>query len=367
MWKLAFTLSPYLAFLLNVLFLSRTFSRLPFWQKSALTAAGVFAASKFPVYSLFSDNSFTPNLPSFAIYFLNWAEAALYFLVPLSFASIFIRGGLRLKFALLSIILSCGISAKVIWNAAKAPEVVWHEVQLRNLPKEFEGYTIAHLSDIHCSTMTRRSKIAKIVDLANSQHPDIIAITGDFVDGTFFDRSYDMQEIARLSAKDGVFACTGNHEMYWDFDAWEHFYRKSGVVFLRNESVAIKKGDAEILLGGIDDTVFGFNGKALKSIFADGDGRVKIFMAHKPALAKAVAADTKSDIILSGHTHGGIMPGVSSVVKKANGGFVRGRYKIGNSHLFVSPGTGQWAGFPARIFNDSEITMLRLTSSAVQR
>lgn len=362
MWKLTFTLAPYLAFLINFLFLHRTFAKISTWQKIVLFLIGLFCASKFPIYSLFSDNSFTPNLPSGAIYFLNWAEFIIYFLVPFSFISVFIPKKFRFKFALFSIILCAGISLKVIYNAICAPEVVCHEVELKNLPEKFEGYTIAHLSDIHCSPMIRGSKVSEIVEIVNRQKPDLIAITGDFVDGTFFDRAKDMQSLTKLTAKDGVYACTGNHEIYWDFSDWEQFYKKAGICFLRDESVAIRKDGSYILLGGIDDTVFGFDKRKLKKIFDGEDGSVKILLAHKPKLAKILVSNTKSDIILSGHTHGGIVPVVSSVVKKANGGFVRGRYRLQGSHLFVSPGTGQWAGFPARIFNPSEITILKLTA-----
>jgi predicted MPP superfamily phosphohydrolase len=90
------------------------------------------------------------------------------------------------------------------------------------------------------------------------------------------------------------------------------------------------------------------------------NGEFRILLQHRPYINHGNAKE-KFDLQLSGHTHGGIAPLLSSLVKWNNNNMVRGVYNHPNGgKIYVSPGTGQWAGFPIRFFNDSEITLITL-------
>ena len=120
-----------------------------------------------------------------------------------------------------------------------------------------------------------------------------------------------------------------------------------------------------LALGGVNDygeaerkrDVLANVGRAFASAT---NGEFRILLEHRPTHARTHLAANGIDLQLSGHTHGGIGPVVSSLVARLNGGFVRGLYRIGGGVLYVSPGTGQWAGFPMRFFNPSEITLIVL-------
>ena len=140
--------------------------------------------------------------------------------------------------------------------------------------------------------------------------------------------------------------------------------------FLRNECVFPHEG---LALGGVDDeAIFRWRARAtapdVGSAFAAAtNGEFRVLLQHKPKDARAnVFSGVR--LQLSGHTHGGVMPGLNLLVYRANDGFVRGEYRIfadgaasgQEGRLYVSPGCGQWAGFPVRFFDDPEISVLVL-------
>ena len=101
------------------------------------------------------------------------------------------------------------------------------------------------------------------------------------------------------------------------------------------------------------------------SAFRESDTNdFRILMAHRPLGFTRNAKRDGVDFQLSGHTHGGVMPGLAQLVALMNGGFVRGFYEEGDARLYVSPGAGLWAGFPIRFFNRSEVTLFVLRSSS---
>ena len=90
------------------------------------------------------------------------------------------------------------------------------------------------------------------------------------------------------------------------------------------------------------------------------NGEFRILLQHQPKEAAANIKEVGVDLQLSGHTHGGVAPIIRQLVSKHNSGYSRGIYRYGDSVLYVSPGVGQWAGFPIRFFNPSEIAVFRL-------
>ena len=235
-----------------------------------------------------------------------------------------------------------------------------------NLPPEFENFKIAMLVDIHADELTNHDFVQKIVDRTNALSPDLILIPGDFVDGSVKARSHDLEPIKNLRAKFGVFGTTGNHEYYFDFNGWIKEIQNFGVRLLNNEKIILKSCDAELIIAGLPDITGGMMGltapdldEALKDV---PENIPVILMDHQPRNARRNAEHKNIALQLSGHTHGGQMPVMYSLVKKMNNGFVRGWYDIGNMKLFVSPGTSQWNGFAFRLFDPSDISLLILHS-----
>ena len=125
-------------------------------------------------------------------------------------------------------------------------------------------------------------------------------------------------------------------------------------------------------LAGVNDPVAFLNGPDVPpnvtSAFRESDTNdFRILMSHRPLGFDVNAKRDGVDFQLSGHTHGGVCPGLAQVVALMNGGFVRGFYEVGDARLYVSPGAGLWAGFPIRFFNRSEITLFVLRRASAMR
>lgn len=145
-----------------------------------------------------------------------------------------------------------GIGALGMRNAR---EVAVKEVRVRlaRLPKALSGFSIVQLSDIHVGPTIGRSFVERIVERTNALRPDVVAITGDLVDGSVEELAEHVAPLAELRAPRGVYFVTGNHEYYSGADAWIAHLRTLGIRVLRNERVAIGDGKAGFDLAGIDD------------------------------------------------------------------------------------------------------------------
>ncbi|MBP5284481.1 MAG: metallophosphoesterase [Kiritimatiellae bacterium] len=389
------------------------------------SAAFAVALGKFAFFGLAGGDSFTPDLPPLAIWFYGWLYASAVMLVaaaiPFDIAcriSALAKRGVsaktkRMVFASLAV-FAAAVSLWGVYEGAKIPVVKRVEIAYDDLPPSFDGYRIVHLSDLHCSTAARRTRFERIAGRVNSLDADLVAITGDFVDGTVADRLEDISPLADIRARDGVWGCAGNHERYWDWDGWECALRGLGVRILDGSAPAgcrvirrdggvwgcagnherywdwdgweralrglgvrildgsapagcrvIRRDGGAIAVGGLCDCAFseipGFVPDAGGAFDGAPEGAFRILLFHRP-YTKATGSE-KADVRLqlSGHTHGGAMPVVDWLVSSANEGHVRGLYMFAEGrYLHVSPGTGQWSGFPLRLFNPSEITEIVL-------
>ena len=266
-------------------------------------------------------------------------------------------------------VCAAALSAWGIYEGVRTPDVNHVEIEYDDLPKSFDGYRIVHLSDLHCSTSARRPRFARIVERVTALDADLIAITGDFVDGLVRERSADMDPLANLRARDGVWGCTGNHERYWEWNAWRDCLERLGVRILdgtrRAAGSVVRRGGDAIALGGLYDPAFFLPGEVsldARQAFAGApQGAFRILLFHRPYTEGIASAAADVKLQLSGHTHGGAMPGVKWLVSCHNEGHLRGLYEFAKGRwLHVSPGTGQWAGFPLRLFTPAEITEITL-------
>ena len=251
------------------------------------------------------------------------------------------------------------------YEGLRVPDVNRHTVTIPGLGQDLDGMKIAVLVDIHADALTDRAAVQAIVDRTNSLAPDVVLIPGDFVDGQVSSRRNDLEPLSSFNAKLGVYGTTGNHEYYFDYAGWIKAIPELGVKLLMNEHVVIASGDAELVIAGIPDQTGGMMGLDSRSLTQALKGAPEnvpvILMDHQP---RAAHDNAKLGVKLqvSGHTHGGQMPGIYSMVKRANAGYVRGWYDVDGMKLYVSPGTSQWNGFACRIFDPAEITLLTLNA-----
>jgi hypothetical protein len=240
------------------------------------------------------------------------------------------------------------------------------KVPLRRLPRELAGYRIVQLSDVHIGPTLGGDWLGRIVDRVNALAPDVVVITGDLVDGSVAALRAHVAPLARLSARHGVFFVTGNHEYYSGADAWIAELARLGVRTLRNEHVSLGDGEHSFDLAGVDDWSarrFGHgHGADLTRALAGRDpGRELVLLAHQPKQIHE-AARHGVGLMLSGHTHGGqIFPW--NLFVRLDQPYVAGLDKLGDTHIYVSRGTGFW-GPPMRVAAPAEIAVLELSPAS---
>src|SRR6185295_12114289 len=152
-----------------------------------------------------------------------------------------------------AIAIGGGSVATGMARARGTHEVVDVEIKLAKLPRALDGFTIVQLSDLHTGLTIDRAFVQRVVDHANRLSPDLIALTGDLVDGKVEDLRDDVAPLGQLRARHGVFAVTGNHEYYSGADPWIAEITRLGARYLRNERVRIGEGAASFDLAGVDD------------------------------------------------------------------------------------------------------------------
>ena len=248
-------------------------------------------------------------------------------------------------------------------DATRRPRVVNVEVPLPALPPALTGFTIAQISDVHLGATIKRDFLRRVVDIVNGLEADLIAITGDLVDGTVEQLSAHVAPLARLSARHGVYFVTGNHEYYSGAAPWIRELRRLGVRVLLNEHVVVGHNGAALVLAGVTDYGAHRFDPAHRSdpqaalAGAPRQARPRILLAHQPRTAPAAAA-AGFDLQLSGHTHGGQFWPWNLFVRLQQP-FTSGLNRLSELWIYTSRGTGYW-GPPKRLGIPSEITRLRL-------
>ncbi len=245
-----------------------------------------------------------------------------------------------------------------------------------DLPKQFNGYRIVQLSDIHAGSWTDKGKaLQRAVSIVNSQNPDLIVFTGDLVNNIASEVTPFMNILGTLKAKDGVFSVLGNHD-YSPYIKWETDQAKQnnldslkikesqmGWRLLNNENVKLYKNGDSIALVGVENSgnpPFPNHGNLPKALNGTED-MFKILLSHDPThWRREVLPKSDVQLMLSGHTHDmqtnilGFSP-AKFVYKEHNG-----LYEEGNRKLFINIGLG-YVMFPLRIGAAPEITVITLS------
>ncbi len=284
---------------------------------------------------------------------------AINHLTPLNIASYTYWPLLR---ATLSLLITTVLSAIGINRAVGEPEIVKYDVHLANLPKEFDGFTIVQLSDLHVAAVLEHNWLKKRVADTMALKPDLIAITGDLTDGMPKLVQNELLPLKELKAPFGTYFVTGNHEYISDAVGWVNFLPQVGLRVLRNEHLPLTKDGATIYLAGVDDhdsagRAPGHGQDVSRATAGIPLGATIICLAHQPKTVEE-AKNYGVSLLLAGHTHGGQLWPWTIMVKKAQKYF-KGLYRVGNTQLIVSQGTGFW-GPPMRIGSQSEILLITL-------
>jgi predicted MPP superfamily phosphohydrolase len=254
-------------------------------------------------------------------------------------------------------------------------EISHRRIKIPRLPRAFEGFRIAQLSDIHIGAFMPADEIRRYVGIANGLKPDLAALTGDFVTWDPSTQSAVVDVLAEVKAPFGVYGCLGNHEMWAKVeDSITHLFASRGIRILRQERAQIASGSEFINLLGVDyesSTRMGPNNQRLVREYLLGVDRLmapdtaNILLSHNPNTFDRAAA-YGIDLSLAGHTHGGqvtlefISPELSP--SRLITSYVRGWFEKPGGQLYVNRGIGT-IGVPIRFDAPPEITVFELTRS----
>jgi len=261
--------------------------------------------------------------------------------------------------------LTPAITLVGFFMARRVAPVVDVEVPLAGLPKALEGFTIAQISDIHVGATIKRDFVDAIVDRVNGLHADMVAITGDVVDGSVPDLAHDTEPLARLASRHGTYFVTGNHEYYSGAHEWIREFRRLGARVLMNEHVVLDHDGAALTVAGVADwSAHHFDPTHRSDPQAAAKGAPanapKVLLAHQPRSAHLAEA-AGYQLQLSGHTHGGQFWPWNFLVRLQQP-FTAGLNRLGRLWVYTSRGTGYW-GPPMRFGVPSEITLIRLVGA----
>ena len=252
------------------------------------------------------------------------------------------------------------------WNARRTAAVVRVDVPVTDLPEALHGFTIAQISDIHVGQTIRGGYIQAIVDRVNRLEADMVAITGDLVDGSVAELAGHVAPLASLRSRHGTFFVTGNHEYYSGADAWITELQRLNVRVLLNEHVVLRHGGSDVVVAGVTDHSahhfdLGHRSDPRASVQSAPLGAaLRLLRAHPPRSATA-ALGLGFHLQLSGHTHGGQFWPWNHFVRLEQP-FTAGLHRLQDLWIYTSRGTGYW-GPPKRFGAPSEITCLRMVQA----
>lgn len=252
----------------------------------------------------------------------------------------------------------------------REPVVERLTVGIRGLPRPFEGFTICQITDVHHGPIVPRGYVEEVVRRANALGPDLMVLTGDYIDQ---DREYVapcLETLSGLRSPNGITAVLGNHDHFVGGEYSARAVRDHGIRLLRNEHYLIEKGGEAVCIAGTRDYYEDVPdaGLALRRVPEDIP---RILLNHHPDYCEYLPPGERIDLIISGHTHGGqvrvpvagyapIVP--SSFGQKYSGGLVRLKRR-GETPVYVSRGVGV-VFLPMRFNCPPEITLVTLRRTA---
>jgi predicted MPP superfamily phosphohydrolase len=238
----------------------------------------------------------------------------------------------------------------------------FYRIAVPNLPREFSGFRIVQLSDLHYGFLVPLGLIQYVITRANLLKPDIIVCTGDFVHERNSVKQIDRiwPVLTQLNAPSGVYSVLGNHDHWADTERSDYWLKKTRQD-LRHKIVEIERGGERIWLAGAGD--LWEDHRNLDGLFSEvPDADCRILLAHNPDTVDTTYS-TRIDLTISGHTHGGqvVIPFFGPpVLPVRNKNYSSGlKHSIRGSKVFISKGIG-WTIYPVRFNCMPEIAVLEL-------
>lgn len=263
-----------------------------------------------------------------------------------------------LAFALIVLI------AWVAWSNLSI-EVNGYTVESSLLPQAFDGFRIAHISDLHNAQFGKNN--SALIKRLRESKPDIIAITGDSVDSRHTNFEITLNFIEQAMDIAPCYFVVGNHESRFEEEEYQSFENRLidfGVIVLHNEAVNIERGGEKITICGVDDPMLDENfSENLKNCAVENE--FTILLSHRPE-SFAEYVENGYNLVLSGHGHGGQVriPFFGGLYVPGQGflpEFDAGIYTDGDTNMIVSRGIGN-SVIPIRINNSPEIIIIDLKS-----
>ncbi|MCR9143137.1 MAG: metallophosphoesterase [bacterium] len=255
-------------------------------------------------------------------------------------------------------------------QARRTARVVRVDVPVADLHPDLAGFTIAQISDVHVGATIRSDYVRAIVERVNKMEPDLIAVTGDLVDGTVAQLREQVAPLAELAAAHGVYFVPGNHDYYSGARSWIQHVESLGMVALINEHRVIqpaapaqdREAAANMVVGGVTDPVAHnfvpeHRSDPHRAMQGAPAADFRLLLAHQPQSVFA-AEEAGFDLQICGHTHGGQFFPATIFVHFVQP-YVAGLKRHGRMWIYVNRGTGYW-GPPLRLNAPSEITLLTL-------
>lgn len=284
-----------------------------------------------------------------------------------------------IEFGIGLFILTIGLFIYGILKGKYAYRVIKHQLYFDDLPEEFDGFTIAQISDVHAGSFTNPKAVQKGIDMINQQKADLFVFTGDLVNNKAEEIKPWINHFSQIAAPYGQFSVLGNHD-YGDYVKWpsdaekarnlqqlKQYHKDLGFRLLLDEHVAIEKNGAQLILAGIENWGLGFGerGNLQKALQNVPQNAFKVLLSHDPSHWEAQVKNhpTKIHLALAGHTHG-MQFGIEAFGIKWSP--VKFRYKHwagikteNGRFLNVNRGFG-FIGFSGRVGIWPEITVLEL-------
>ena len=267
-----------------------------------------------------------------------------------------------------AIVLSLALIAMIagLLGARNGPRIREVEVPVEGLPAGLNGFRIVQITDLHVGPTIRRSYVERVVRMTEELKPDLVALTGDIVDGTVTELARDVEPLSRLG---GQFLALGNHDYYSGAREWTARFTELGLRVLQNEHVELQKNGARLMVAGVLDPAAKLVDASLRpdpqAAATKGPLRgervFKLLLAHNPKIAP-LGEQAGFDLQISGHTHAGQFFPWTLVVRRVHSPHYWGLSRQGRMWVYVSAGTGTW-GPPLRLGTRPELTLLKLKTA----
>ncbi len=262
------------------------------------------------------------------------------------------------------LLIACGVAAALAVGYCVCENnrlvVTSYSYQSPKIPEALNGVKIAQISDFHNAAFSKR-----VCKLLQAQNPDIIVISGDFIDSRHTNIDIAVEFAKELCKIAPTYYTTGNHEHRFSSEELESFVlmlKSVGVKPLLNQTETINLNGAEFYLSGIQDDILDTDG-ALQALFMGKNDKLSVLISHRPELAEKYA-EAGADLTFTGHAHGGqvVIPFVGGVLAPNQGFFPKytsGVHYFGQSATVVSRGLGN-SLCPIRVNNPPEIVVVTL-------